>query len=168
MISGIFILNFSQIILVFYGVTWYNCKRCLIVKTVEVFKIYLKKVPIQKAGRTYLSIVSSYYDTKTKQSRYLFTSSLHLDIWMSLKRSYDRSYCFFTEGSPQMMKSDHDEKVPVNPKISLDGYGGSFRWPEEFLLYTFQNLKFIMNLKSIHSLKTGNDILKKKYDAKPL
>ncbi len=162
MISGIFILNFSQIILVFYGVTWYNCKRCLIVKTVEVFKIYLKKSTNKKTGRTYLSIVSSYYDKKTKQSRTATVRSIgYLD---ELEKKYDDPIAFFTEEVRKMNEKHYEERLPVNLKISLDesmesNYDGLKNFGYAALSKIYHELKIDTFLKNRqrHS--------KEKYDA---
>ena len=77
--------------------------------------MYLKKSTNHKTGRTYLSIVNSYHDKETKQSRTATIRSIgYLD---ELEKKYDDPIAFFTE-EVQKMNAEKDEKnFPVNLSI---------------------------------------------------
>ena len=76
-----------------------------------VFKIYLKKSTNKKTGRTYLSIVSSYYDKKTKQSRTATVRSIgYLD---ELEKKYDDPIAFFTEEVHKMNENIMKKSYPL-------------------------------------------------------
>jgi transposase len=80
--------------------------------------LYLKKSTNHKTGRTYLSIVNSYYDKQTKQSRTATVRSIgYLD---ELEKEYDDPIAFFTEEVRKMNEKNNSEKLPVNLQISLD------------------------------------------------
>ena len=75
--------------------------------------MYLKQSTNSKTGRTYLSIVNNYHDSKKKQSRTATIKSLgYLDI---LKKEYDDPVAFFTEEVRKM----NEEKVRENPTVTL-------------------------------------------------
>lgn len=80
--------------------------------------MYLKKSTNRKTGRTYLSIVNSYYDKQAKQSRTSTVRSLgYLD---ELLKEYDDPIAFFTEEVRKMNEKNSDEKLLINLKISLN------------------------------------------------
>lgn len=80
--------------------------------------MYLKKSTNRKTGRTYLSIVNSYYDKQTKQSRTSTVRSLgYLD---ELLKEYDDPIAFFTEEVRKMNEKNNNEKLPINLQISLN------------------------------------------------
>ncbi|WAM35774.1 IS1634 family transposase [Caldicellulosiruptor acetigenus] len=80
--------------------------------------MYLKKSTNRKTGRTYLSIVNSYYDKETKQSRTATVRSLgYLD---ELLKQYDDPIAFFTEEVRKMNEEMNKENSTINLKISLN------------------------------------------------
>ena len=80
--------------------------------------MYLKKSTNHKTGRTYLSIVNSYHDKKTKQSRTATIRSIgYLD---ELEKEYNDPIAFFTEEVRKLNEENICEKLPVNLQISLD------------------------------------------------
>ena len=80
--------------------------------------MYLKKSTNRKTGRIYLSIVNSYYDKVTKQSRTATVRSIgYLD---ELEKEYNDPIAFFTEEVRKMSEKDNNEKLSVNLQIALD------------------------------------------------
>lgn len=80
--------------------------------------MYLKKSTNRKTGRTYLSIVNSYHDMETKQSRTATVRSIgYLD---ELEKEYDDPIAFFTEEVRKMNEKNNNEKLSVNLQIALD------------------------------------------------
>jgi hypothetical protein len=83
-----------------------------------VFKLVSKKSTNHKTGSTYLSIVNSYYDKQTKQSRTATVRSIgYLD---ELEKEYDDLIAFFTEEVRKMNERNNNEKLPVNLQIVLN------------------------------------------------
>jgi len=84
----------------------------------EVLNLYLKKSTNHKTERTYLSIVNSYHDKDTKQSRTSTIRSIgYLD---ELKNEYDDPIAFFTEEVKKMNEDNNIKNLPVNLAISIN------------------------------------------------
>jgi hypothetical protein len=82
--------------------------------------MYLKKSTNHKTGRTYLSIVNSYHDNKTKQARTATIKSLgYLD---DLEKEYDDPIAFFTEDVRKMNEKKANEKLPVSLNVDLNEF----------------------------------------------
>jgi transposase len=79
--------------------------------------MYLKKSTNKKTGRTYLSIVNSYYDKKTKQSR--TTTLRSIGFLDELKKAYDDPISFFTEEVEKLNVESEKENSKVNLCISM-------------------------------------------------
>jgi transposase len=77
--------------------------------------MYLKKSTSKKTGRTYLSIVNSYYDNKAKQSR--TTTIRSIGFLDELEKVYDDPVSFFTEEVGKLNEEKENNKV--NLCISL-------------------------------------------------
>lgn len=79
--------------------------------------MYLKKSTNKKTGRTYLSIVNSYYDKATKQSRTATVKSIgYLDV---LEKEYEDPIAHFTEVVRKMEEKNNEDNSSVNLQISL-------------------------------------------------
>ncbi len=79
--------------------------------------MFLKKSTNSKTGRTYLSIVNTYHDSKKKQSRTSTIKSLgYLDV---LQKEYDDPIAYFTEEVRKMNEENSRDKNTVTLSISL-------------------------------------------------
>ncbi len=86
--------------------------------------MFLKKSTNRKTGRTYLSIVNTYHDSKKKQSRTSTIESLgYLD---DLQKKYDDPIAYFTEEVRKRNKEEEQKKkvaivrIPMDEKLDLD------------------------------------------------
>ncbi len=113
--------------------------------------MYLRKATNSKTGRTYLSIVESYYDKKAKKSRSKTIQSLgFLDI---LEAEYDDPIAHFTqvveemkiqkaiESKPIKLEFSHDEKLKVGTNNRKNFGYAAF----SSLYHTLQIDKFLIN-----------------------
>ena len=110
--------------------------------------MYLRKVTNKKTGRTYLSIVQSYWDRNKKQSKAVTVKSLgYLD---DLEKKYDDPLAFFTAEAKQMeeqrLKDNADFTFSIGKNETLEintdnrknfGYAGLSRIYHELGLHTF-------------------------------
>lgn len=98
--------------MVVYGELWYNISILIDMKVKERKNLYLKKSTNRKTGRTYLSIVNSYYDAQAKQSRTATIKSLgYLD---KLEKLYDDPIAYFTEEVNKMNQKKDNDKFSIN------------------------------------------------------
>lgn len=80
--------------------------------------MFLKKSTNKKTGRTYLSIVNTYHDSKKKQTRTSTIKSLgYLDV---LQKEYDDPVAYFTEEVRKMNEENNQDKKTITLSISLD------------------------------------------------
>jgi transposase len=80
--------------------------------------MFLKKSTNKKTGRTYLSIVNTYHDSKKKQTRTSTIKSLgYLDV---LQKEYDDPVAYFTEEVRKMNEEKNRDKKTITLSISLD------------------------------------------------
>lgn len=80
--------------------------------------MFLKKSTNKKTGRTYLSIVNTYHDSKKKQTRTSTIKSLgYLDV---LQKEYDDPVAYFTEEVRKMNEENNRDKKTITLSISLD------------------------------------------------
>jgi len=129
--------------------------------------MYLRKVTNKKTGRTYISIVQSYWDGNKKQSKAITVKSLgYLD---DLKKKYDDPLAFFTAEAKQMeaqrLKDNADFTFSIGKNETLEinednrknfGYAGLSKIYHELGLHAF-----LINRQS-HSKETydANNIMK--------
>ncbi len=80
--------------------------------------MFLKKSTNKKTGRTYLSIVNTYHDSKKKQTRTSTIRSLgYLDV---LEKEYDDPTAHFTEEVRKMNEKANNDKRTITLRISPD------------------------------------------------
>ena len=80
--------------------------------------MFLKKSTNNKTGRTYLSIVNTYHDSKKKQTRTSTIKSLgYLDV---LEKEYSDPIAYFTEEVRRMNEESDNDKKTITLRISPD------------------------------------------------
>lgn len=129
--------------------------------------MYLKKSTNSKTGRTYLSIVDSYYDKKSKSSRTKTLESIgYLD---QLVQEYDDPIAFFTEKVELMNKERSVERVPIHLEFSAtEKLALSSNLRKNFghavlssIYHELQINKFLINRQRNTNIKFNtNDIMK--------